>query len=70
MRNVWTRRRFMCALGFGALSFISPKTLQSSEKKNERPNVLFIALDVSLPKIPSLFIHKGLRTIANSRKTT
>ena len=25
---------------------------------------------VSLPKIPSLFIHKGLRTIADSRKTT
>ncbi len=25
---------------------------------------------LSLPKIPSLFIHKGLRTIANSRKTT
>ena len=26
--------------------------------------------DLPLPKIPSLFIHKGLRTIANSRKTT
>jgi len=25
---------------------------------------------LSLPKIPSLFIYKGLRTIANSRKTT
>ena len=25
---------------------------------------------LSLPKIPSLFIYKGLRTIANSRKST
>jgi len=27
-------------------------------------------VELSLLKIPSLFIHKGLRTIANSRGTT
>jgi len=29
-----------------------------------------VNFDVSLLKIPSLFINKDLRTIANSRKTT
>lgn len=45
MRSIWTRRRFMCALGFGALGFVSPVKLRGIEKENKRPNVLFIALD-------------------------
>ncbi len=35
----------MCALGSGALGLVSPLKLQGSEKKNRRPNVLFIAID-------------------------
>lgn len=45
MRSVWTRRRFMCALGSAALGLVSPVKLRGDEKKNKRPNVLFIALD-------------------------
>ena len=32
--------------------------------------LLFVLFQVCLPKIPSLFIHKDLRTIADSQKTT
>ncbi len=35
----------MCALGSGALGLVSPLKLQGSDKKNRRPNVLFIAID-------------------------
>jgi len=48
MRIVRTRRRFMCALGSAVLSLVSPVKLRGSEKKDKRPNVLFIAID-SLP---------------------
>jgi len=45
MRSVWTRRRFLCALGSTALGLASPVRLRGSEEKTKQPNVLFIALD-------------------------
>ncbi|MHC4355811.1 MAG: sulfatase [Planctomycetota bacterium] len=39
------RRHFMYALGAGALSLISPLRLQGKNEKNDRPNILFIAVD-------------------------
>ena len=45
MRSVWTRRRFLYALGSTALGIVSPVRLRVSEEKTKQPNVLFIALD-------------------------
>ncbi|MHC4346722.1 MAG: hypothetical protein ACYSUP_18795, partial [Planctomycetota bacterium] len=39
------RRQFMYAIGAGALSLISPLRLQGKNEKNDRPNILFIAVD-------------------------
>jgi len=44
MRSVWTRRRFLFALGSTALGLVSPVRLRGDEEKTRQPNVLFIAL--------------------------
>ena len=45
MYRLWTRRRFVCTLGFGVLGLVSSGTLQGSGADKKHPNVLFIALD-------------------------
>ena len=45
MHRVWTRRRFLGALGCSALGLVSPGILQGGKEKSKRLNVLFIVLD-------------------------
>lgn len=59
MHRVWTRRRFLGAMGLAGLGMVSLKELQARSRKKKPSNVLFIALDDMNDWISSLGGYSG-----------